>query len=120
MPRTGPTNPVTRKIIEEMSSVGYKIKSNFMIAIAEDLQKPTRSRIEVNVARLERVCKANETVAVPGKVLSFGILTKPLTVSALAFSKEAESKIKKAGGKTITLLELVKTNPKGTKVRLIK
>lgn len=118
MVRTGPTNPVTKEIAQELISRGYKENSKFMIEVARLIQLPTRKRIEVNLNRLQRVCKENDTIVVPGKVLSYGILTKPLTVSALSFSKEAERKILEAGGKVLSLHELISGNPKG--IRLIK
>ena len=120
MKRTGPTNPVTKKIIADLSTKGHKDKSKFLINLAKQLSTSTRKRARVNLTKLQRICKENETIVVPGKVLSYGILTKPLTVSALSFSDTAKEKIKKAGGKTITIPELVKNNPTGTKVRLIK
>ncbi|MBU3896725.1 MAG: 50S ribosomal protein L18e [Nanoarchaeota archaeon] len=118
MKRTGPTNPVTKKIIEDLVSDGHKEKSKIKLDIAETLSKPRRQKIEVNLSQLQRVCKENETIVVPGKVLSYGILTKPLNVVALSFSKEAEKKIMEVGGKTLPLAEIVKTDMKG--VKLIK
>lgn len=120
MKKTGPTNPVTKKLIEDLRTRGYTEKSKFMINLVEELSASTRKRTSVNLTKLQRVCKENEVILVPGKVLSYGILTKPLTVSALSFSKQAEEKIKKSGGKTMNISELVEQNPKGTKVRLIK
>lgn len=120
MKRTGPTNPTTKKIIEDMRTQGYAKKSKFMIKIMEELSISTRKRASVNLTKLQRICNENETIMVPGKVLSYGILTKPLTVSALSFSKQAEDKIKKSGGKIMSIPELVEKNPTGTKVRVIK
>jgi len=118
MVRTGPTNPVTKEIAQELISRGYKENSKYMIEVARLIQLPTRKRVEVNLNRLQRVCKENDTIVVPGKVLSYGILTKPLTVSALSFSKEAERKILEAGGKVLSLQELISKKQKG--IRLIK
>ncbi len=120
MKRTGPTNPVTKKIIADLYSVGYKEKRKFMINLAKQLETPTRRRAKVNLTKLQRVCKENDVIVVPGKVLSYGILTKPLTVSALSFSKTAQEKIKKSGGNIMTIPELIKKYPTGSKVRLIK
>jgi ribosomal protein L18E len=46
------------------------------------------------------------------KILGKGSITKAVTVKALSFSKLAEEKIKKAGGKTETLYA-PKTEPEG-------
>jgi large subunit ribosomal protein L18e len=119
MKRTGPTNPILKKLIEDMRNQGYKEKIPFLIEIAKKLEKSRRKRPEVNLSKLNRVCKENETVIVPGKVLSSGILRKPLTVAAASFSMSAIEKIQKAGGKTISIRELIKNNPKGTNVRIV-
>ena len=119
MKATGPTNPITKKMIEDFSSQGYDQQNNFLLDLAKRLKRPERLRPVVNVAKLERLCNDGETILVPGKVLSYGNIAKKLKVSALAFSKAAKEKIEKAGGKTLTLRELVKENPKGSKVRII-
>ena len=119
MKRTGPTNPILKKLIEDIRNQGYKEKIPFLIEIAKKLEKSRRKRPEVNLSRLNRVCKENETVIIPGKVLSSGILRKPLTVAAASFSMRSIEKIQKAGGKTMSIRELIKDNPKGTNVRIV-
>jgi len=119
MKRKNLTNTILVKTIEDLYTYGYKDSNKFMINLAKKLDKPTRQRAEVNLSKLERVCEKNETVVIPGTVLSAGILTKPLTVSAFKFSANAKDKIEKAGGSAMTINELVKKNPKGTKVRMI-
>jgi len=119
MKKTGPTNPVTRKLIEDLSSQGYETQNKFLLNLAKRLKRSERLRPVVNVAKLDRLCKDGEVILVPGKVLSYGNITKKLTVSALAFSKVAAEKITKAGGKVLSINELVKENPKGSKVRIM-
>ncbi len=120
MPRpTGPTNILVKKMIQELSSRGYKEKNKFLIAIAKRLKGPTRKRPKVNLLKIERYCSKNDTIIVPGEVLSTGTLTKPLTIAALSFSKAAKEKIKAAGGQTIEIPELIKINPRGSKVKII-
>jgi len=46
-------------------------------------------------------------------------LTKPVTIAAAAFSVSAIGKIEKAGGKIITIAELIEKNPKGTGVKVL-
>ena len=120
MPKpTGPTNPQRKHLIEEIISQGYEKKIPFLVEIAKKLKTSKRKRPEVNLSQLNRVCKDNETVIVPGKVLSSGVLKKPLTVAAASFSMASIEKIQKAGGKTISIRELIKKNPKGTGVRIV-
>jgi large subunit ribosomal protein L18e len=116
---TGPTNPIIASLIEDIRNRGYKENVPFLIKLADEMEKPRRKRAEVDLSKLNRVCKENETIVVPGKVLSSGILKKPLKVAAASFSMVAIERIQKAGGKVLTIEELVKENPKGTNVRIV-
>jgi large subunit ribosomal protein L18e len=86
--------------------------------VASDLEAPTRRRRVVNVYKLEKYTKDNETVVVPGKVLGTGELNKKITVAAYTFSEQAVQKIN-AKGKCLSIKELVEKNPKGNKVRIM-
>lgn len=119
MPRpTGPTNPIVRELIKEVRSHGYREKSDFLIRLAELLERPKRIKAGVNLSKLNRVCKDNETIIVPGKVLD-GLISKPLTVAAVNFSHRAKINIEKAGGQTLTIHDLIHKNPKGSNVRIV-
>jgi len=107
------TNPKLKKLIEDLSKKDEKIWKD----VAQRLSKP--KKIEVNLARINRYAKKGDNVLVPGKVLGYGNLDKVLTVSAFSFSKEAEKKIKNAGGMTMNIEELVVKNPKGSKIILL-
>ncbi|MDI6826757.1 MAG: 50S ribosomal protein L18e [Candidatus Aenigmarchaeota archaeon] len=117
--RTGPTNPILKKLIEDLREKAIKTQSNFLRDIAEKLNKPRRQRIEVNIAHIERYTKKDETVIVPGVVLGYGELSKPVTVSAWKFSGPAREKIEKVKGKAISIEELVKKNPRGTNLKIL-
>ncbi len=119
MKSTGPTNPILREFIEEIRSRGYKENIPFLIKLADELSRQRRRKVEVNVGKLERVLKDGEVAVIPGKVLGYGILKKPITVYAWAFSKQAESKIKSAGGKALSLRKLIEENYKGSGTRII-
>jgi large subunit ribosomal protein L18e len=116
---TGPTNPILVKLIEDLREKGYKENVPFLIEIAKKLETSSRVRPEVNLTKLDKICKENETVIVPGKVLSTGNLKKPLTVAAASFSMSSIEKIQKAGGKVLSIKELMESNPKGTNVRIV-
>ncbi len=75
---------------------------------------------EVNVGRIARYAKEGETIAIPGKILGIGTIDHKITVAALDFSKEAKDKILNAGGECLTIDDLLKTNPKGTKIKLMR
>jgi len=118
MRRTGPSNPHMKRLIADLRSLGTKEKVKMWKVIASELEKPTRSRREVNIERINRATKKDETVIVPGKVLSKGELNHSIKVAAWKFSGAAKEKINKVG-KSISIQELVKENPKGKKVRII-
>jgi large subunit ribosomal protein L18e len=117
--RTGPTNPILKTLIEDLKKKSIEKKSNFLKDIAEKLNKPRRHRIEVNIAHIERNTEKNDTIIIPGVVVGYGELTKPVTISAWKFSKPAKLKIEKIKGKTISIEELVDKNPRGTNVKIM-
>jgi large subunit ribosomal protein L18e len=117
--RTGPTNPILKALIEDLKKKSIKTRNNFLKDIAGKLNKPRRQRVEVNLAHIERHTKKNETVIIPGVVLGYGELTKPITISAWKFSKPAKEKILKSKGKAISIEDLVEKNPRGTNVKIL-
>jgi large subunit ribosomal protein L18e len=117
--RTGPTNPILKKLIEDLKKKAFDTKSDFLNDLAEKLNKPRRQRIEVNIAHIEMYANKDETVVVPGIVLGYGELSKPLTISAWKFTRQAREKIEKIKGKTLTIEELVEKNPRGTNVKIL-
>ncbi len=114
---TGPTNPVVRELVEDLRRRGYAEGNRFCLRLAELISRPRRRKVEVNLVKIERYASENDTVVVPGKVLGYGNLSKPVKVSAVSFSKKAEEKIKKAGGDVLGIRELVeKTGGSGVKI----
>ncbi|MFQ6085303.1 MAG: 50S ribosomal protein L18e [Candidatus Bathyarchaeia archaeon] len=89
-------------------------------SLAEQLSKPRHHRAAVNVGKINRFSREGDTIVVPGKVLGSGSLTHPVTVAAHGFSRIARLKIDRAGGRHIGIEELVRLNPKGTNVKMIK
>ncbi len=87
--------------------------------VAERLSKPRRTRISVNVSRIDRYTKEGDDVLVPGKVLGAGLIRHPVKVAALSFSDQARSKITKVKGKCLSIPELMEMNPKGANIKII-
>jgi large subunit ribosomal protein L18e len=113
------TNPALITLIEGLKKSSYENEAPIWKDIAERLEKPLRNWPEVNLNRISMYTHDKETALIPGKVLSTGKLTKKVSIAAWAFSDAAHEKIKKAGGKTMTIDELVKHNPKGKDVRIL-
>jgi len=113
------TNPELIELIRSLKKQSRENKTDIWRDIAERLAKPKRKRIAVNVSHLNRHTQKNEMVAVPGKVLGAGEMRHAVTVAAFAFSEKAKEKIKARRGKCLSFVDLMKKNPKGSKVRII-
>ncbi len=118
MKRTGPTNPLLRDLIEELRKKSIEHGVNIWKRIANDLEKPTRKRRIVNLYKINKYTKENETIIIPGKVLAVGDLDHAVTIAAFNFSGAALDKINKVG-KAISINELIKESPKGKRIRII-
>ena len=112
-------NPILISLIHELKKQANENDAPIWKDIAKRLEKSSKNWPEVNLDRLEKHVQKNETALVPGKVLSSGNLIKKITIAAWSFSENAEQKIKKAGGKCITIEELLKKNPKGKDIRIM-
>lgn len=93
-------------------------QTKFWKAMVKSLKVPSRQKKSVNVYILDKYTKNDETAAVAGKVLAAGEVRKKLKVAGYSFSEEAKKKIINAGGKVMSLKELLKENPKAKKVRM--
>jgi large subunit ribosomal protein L18e len=113
------TNLILRELIETLYKYSRQYNARIWKAVADELSKPSRKRRAVNISRINRYTKPGDVVVVPGKVLGAGNLDHPVTVAAFSFSKSAVEKIVKAGGRPITIFELLRENPTGSNVRII-
>jgi len=116
--RTGPTDAYMQQLIARLKTAAKENEAAIWSDVADKLASARRSRTEVNVSDIERNADDNEIVIVPGIVLAAGEIKKSVTVAAWKFSGAAEAKIKSAGGKCMTIDELVKQNPKGSGVKI--
>lgn len=113
------TNPELILLIRSLRKKAQENEARLWREIADHLSKSRRRRVAVNLSRLNRHTRARETAVVPGKVLGAGKVDHPINVAAFAFSQQARSKISKAKGKCLSIDQLMKTNPKGTKIKII-
>ncbi|MEN9626159.1 MAG: hypothetical protein RL557_487 [archaeon] len=86
------------------------------IELAKRLSAPNSHYISINVGELKAA--EGEIILVVGKVLGSGTINKKLTIAALAFSEQAQEKLKKADCQMITIKELLEKNKtlKGVKI----
>ena len=113
------TNPRLNSLIANLKATARDGGSDVWADLAERLEKPRRTHAEVNLGRIERYAREEETVLVPGKVLGSGALRKDVTVAAVDFSGSAETKIE-AVGEAVQLEEALENNPDGSDVRVIR
>ncbi len=119
MKRTGPTNFELRRLAHELRKASRAYNAPAWRYVAELLLRPTRRRVEVNLSKINRYAREGEVVVVPGKVLGAGSLEKPVTVAAYAFSAEALRKIRAAGGRALTIKQLLEENKTARGVRIL-
>ena len=112
------TNPRLNDLIAELKSTSKDTDADVWRDVADRLEKPRSRHAEVNLGRIERYAREEETVVVPGKVLGSGALQKNVTVAAVDFSSSAETKIDQVG-ETVQLEQLLEENPDGSDVRVI-
>jgi large subunit ribosomal protein L18e len=109
-------NPVLSTLLGNL----MKEKQPIWRRTAKELSRPRRQKVEVNLSKLESYAADNSVILVPGKVLGSGNITKQITVAAFSFSNSAKKIITAAGGKTISIDTLVKSNPTGRGILLLK
>lgn len=112
------TNPRIHDLIAELKATARKHDAEIWADLAGRLERPRSSYAEVNIGRIERYAREDETVIVPGKVLGSGTLRKHVTVGAVDFSRSAEDKIE-AVGEACHLEELIARHPDGANLRVI-
>ena len=119
MRKINKTNQHLVELIQDLKRSAYENGAPIWRDVAERLMKPSKNWAEVNISRIARNVKKNEVVLVPGKLLGSGDIDMAVTVVAYRASASAVGKITGAGGRVITIPELMEENPKGTGVRIM-
>jgi large subunit ribosomal protein L18e len=112
-------NPELHRVVVALRKAEHAHDAPIWGAVADRLERSRHQVTPLNVGHLERLAAADDWIVVPGKLLADGPLSKPITVGALAYSAEARSKVHAAGGKALTISELLKEKPDGSGVRLL-
>jgi len=120
MKRIFKTDPNLLALIDDLKAKERETGAAIWRDIAKRLEKPKRNWAELNLSKLDRNAEAGDTVLVPGKVLAAGSISKNVTVAAYSFSEKAEQAISAAGGKTMSIADLMAANPKGSGVRIMR
>ena len=120
MRQTKSTNPDLVQLIRFLKKQARETQTNIWLDVAEYLAKANRQRVAVNLSQINRHTKKQAMVVVPGKVLGAGALNHPITVAAFGASEKAKEKLAAAKAKYLSIPELVKENPKGANVKIIR
>jgi len=113
-------NGVNIGLIVDLKALSRENGVNIWRDIARRLERPTRNYSEVNLSKINRYSSEDETVIVPGKVLSSGNIEHKVIVAALDFSESAKEKITNKGGSCLNIEDLVKENPNGSGVKIMQ
>jgi len=112
-------DPSRVEVIKAVETVARKEDSGLWSAVAEELSRVRKNRREVNVYKINKYTSSGDIVVVPGKVLGDGLLGHKVVVAAFKFTTGAEKKITDAGGEAVSIIDLVRKNPKGVKIKLL-
>ncbi|HOT03294.1 MAG TPA: 50S ribosomal protein L18e [Methanolinea sp.] len=114
------TNPRLVNLISLLKDTSRQNEVNVWRDVATRLEAPARNYAEVNLSKINRYASDGETIVVPGKVLGSGMLDTSVKIAALTFSASAATKILEANGQCLTIEELLKDNPKGSRIRILR
>ncbi|MEM0449388.1 MAG: 50S ribosomal protein L18e [Methanomassiliicoccales archaeon] len=113
------TDPNLVALVESLKATSREKGAAVWRDIALRLERPRKNWAEVNLSKLERYANEGDIIVVPGKVLGAGTISKKLTVAAYKFSDSAAKKIEEAGGRKLTIPELMREAPSGRDVRIM-
>ena len=113
------TNAALIALIGDLRAQSRSTGSALWRDVALRLEASRSNWAEPNLSRLSRYAAQEDIVLVPGKLLgSSDVIGKP-NVAAYSVSSGARSKIEAAGGRVMTIRELMDENPKGKGVRIL-
>ena len=92
-------------------------KKNNLLELAKKLSSPKSNYTNINLEELNKI--EENSIIVVGKVLGSGNINKKITISALAFSKQAHDKLKKAQCEIKTITEEITKNKSLSGVKII-
>jgi large subunit ribosomal protein L18e len=114
------SNPNLTRLIGELQSAARAESAEIWRDIATRLGKPLSGWAEVNLGEVARTVQPKSVVVVPGKLLGGGDIDKPVVVASFKCSASARRKLEAAGGRAISISQLLKENPKGSGVVIMR
>jgi large subunit ribosomal protein L18e len=114
------TNPELIQLIALLKKESREKQAGIWLDIAEYLSKSRSQRVAVNLSIINRNTKRADTVVVPGKILGSGSINHAVTVASFGASEKAKAKLVAAKAKYVSIPELLKKNPKGANIKIIR
>ena len=116
MTRNTKTNPGLVTLIGDLKAKTRSNGAPLWRDVALRLEKSRSNWAEPN---LSRYAADEKLILVPGKLLGSGELSSKHTVAAYSVSTSAQTKIEAAGGKVVSIHDLMKKNPTGKGVYIL-
>jgi large subunit ribosomal protein L18e len=120
MRETKTTNPQLIELIKTLRKTGREQDAPIWLDVADYLAKTRSNRVTVNISNINRHTEKSDVVVVPGKILASGTLNHQITIASFEASTTAKAKLEPSKSTYITIQELLETNPKGSKVKIIR
>ncbi len=112
-------NQIVLRIVKDLKKASITNKAPIWSKLAEYAQKPSIARRNINLYKIDKLTKDNDTVVFPGKVLGTGNMSHKITLYSFSISNTAASKILERGGTVIDHSEMIERNPTGKEVILL-
>lgn len=105
---------------EIVSTIRTAKKNKNWQEIAEVLSQSRKRRVVMNLEKINENAKDDETILVPGKILSQGEITKKIKIIAEGFSEKTKEKLLKSKIKFLNINEEIKNNPEAKGIKILK
>jgi len=113
------TNRELIELIDQLKEKSRETGSALWRDVALRLSKSRKNWAQPNLSRISRYAPKGAVILVPGKLLGSGEVEGSPTVAAYSASTGARDKLTKAGGKYLTLDDLMNENPEGKGVVIL-
>ncbi len=117
-----PTRKTNQSLVDVIGQLKEKSRETGSLLWRDVAKRLNRSRsnwAQPNLSRLSRYAPEDQTVLVPGKLLGSGEVERSHVIAAYSVSTGARDKIEAAGGRVMTLGELMNENPDGSEVFIL-
>ncbi len=113
------SNPKKKELVIMLEIASRKNNARIWDVLAEQVNQANRKRREMNLGRLNTLA-SDKTLVTACKILSHGEVTNKIIVAAASYTPAAKKKIESKGGQLMTFEEIIKQNPEGKNLVIVK